>query len=72
MNVACKVGQWVIDVEEKGLGEVKGAEDVPESSGIQRIDAIAYMMERLVHLRYVLEDQSEASAFDAEAKTEDR
>lgn len=62
----------MIDVEGKALGEIKSAEDVPESSGILRIDAIAYMKERLIHLRCMLEDQSEASAFDAEEKTEDR
>ena len=71
-NDASRVGQWVIDVEEKGLGKVESAEDVPESSRIQRIDAIAHMEERLVHLRCVLDDQSESSDSSAEKSTDDQ
>lgn len=69
-NDASRVGQWVINVEEDGLGEVESAEDVPESSRIQRIDAIAYMEERFVHLRCILEDNFEAGDLDAEEDTE--
>lgn len=71
-NDASRVGQWVIDVEEEGLGAVESAEDVPESSRIQRIDANAYMEERLVHLRHVLDDESESSEPDVEENTEDQ
>ena len=31
-NDASRVGQWVIDVEEEGLGAVESAEDVPNPS----------------------------------------
>lgn len=72
MNDASRVGQWVIDVEEEGLGAVENAEDVGESSRIQRIDAIAYMEERLVHVRFVLDDESESSEPDVEENTEDQ
>lgn len=71
-NDASRVGQWVIDVEEEGLGKVESPEDVPESSRIQRIDAIAHMEERLVHLRCVLDDQSESGDSDAEKITDDQ
>lgn len=71
-NDASRVGQWVIDVEADGLEKLEGAEDVPESSRIQRIDAIAHMEERLVHLRCVLDDQSEPGDSDAEKMTEDQ
>ncbi|KAF6239865.1 hypothetical protein HO173_002412 [Letharia columbiana] len=71
-NDASKVGQWVIDVEEEGLGAVESAEDVPKSSHIQRIDAIAYMEERLVHVRCVLDDESESSEPDVEENTENQ
>lgn len=71
-NDASRVGRWVINVEEEGLEEVESAEDVPESSRIQRIDAIAYMEERLVHLRCVLEEKSESSDSDAKETKEDQ
>lgn len=51
-NNASRVGQWVINVEEEGLGVVESTENVISSSRIQRIDAIAYMEEHLDHLRF--------------------
>lgn len=68
-NDASRVGRWVIYVEEEGLGEVERAEDVPESSHVQRT---AYMEERLVHLKCVLEDQSESSDSDTEETRDDQ
>lgn len=70
-NHASRVGRWVINVEEEDLGEVGSAQDVPESSRIQCIDAITYMDERLVHLNCTLEDLSQSSDSDAEEDTED-
>ena len=70
-NDASRVGQWFIDVEE-GLRKVESAEDVPESSRISRIDAVAHMEERLVHLRCVLDDQSESSDSDPKKSADDR
>ena len=60
----------MIHVEEDGLGEVESAEDVPKSSRIQRVDIVAYMEERLVHLIRILEDNFEAGDLDAEEDTE--
>ena len=46
---------------ERSAGDIESAEDVPESSRIQRIGAIEYMKERHFHLRSVLKDQSRPS-----------
>ena len=60
----------MIHVEEDGLGEVESAEDVPKSSCIQRVDAVAYTEERLVHLIRILDDNLEAGDLDAKEDRE--
>ncbi|KAI9827641.1 MAG: hypothetical protein M1819_006930 [Sarea resinae] len=47
-----KVADWVVMVEERGLGHVAHSKDVPESARVCRLDAKPFMAQRRVHIRY--------------------